>query len=386
MQKAVIIIPTYNESGNIGPLIDKLGELFNKIPASWKMNILVVDDSSPDGTADVVKEKMMKYKNLFLLLNKEKVGLGGAYIRGMSWAVKEINPDLMIEMDADFQHDLNLIPKFLEEIEAGADLVIAARYIKGGSIPKYWGLFRKTLSMGGNLFTRIVMMDGSIHDWTTGFRAVKPWVFLKVKDKITELKTYSFQISFLYFARKEGAKIVEIPLNFGERKWGESKLPALEGTIKTFWFVVKTRALDFLRSRFFKFGIVGFIGYIINALGLEFFYRFFKIPAGVAASLGAELAIISNFSLDNLWTFSDKKIEGIGNLLVKFLQFNLTSVGAIIIQGLVVGIGTRILGDELRQIMLVIAIGFFVLPFNYTVYNLFIWKTWKFPFSTSPSK
>src|SRR3972149_8269054 len=138
----------------------------------------------------------------------------------------------MLQMHADFQHDETLIPAFLEKIDEGADVVIGSRYMKGGSIPAYWGIDRKILSIGGNIYIRLLMLDKGVHDWTTGFRAIKPWVFEKVKAKITELKTYSFQISFLYFARKEGAKIAEVPLNFRERKKGKSKMPGLEGMIK----------------------------------------------------------------------------------------------------------------------------------------------------------
>ena len=98
-----------------------------------------------------------------------------------------------------------------------------------------------------------------------------------------------------------------------------------------------------------------------------------------AAALGAELAIISNFTLNNLWTFAEKKISGLKNILWKFLHFNLTSLGAVIIQGIVVGFLARFFGDQWRQIYLIIAIGFFVVPYNYTMYNLVIWKTWRLP-------
>lgn len=377
--KAVIIIPTYNEAPNIGRLIDVLEVLFKeKVPDKWEMHILVVDDSSPDGTADVVKKSMKKFKNVHLFKNPEKVGLGGAYMKGMKYAIDDLKAYLIFEMDADFQHDENLIPQFLERIDQGADIVIGSRYIKGGSVPQYWGFFRKVMSIGGNIYIRTLMFDRTVHDWTTGFRAIKPWVYEKVKDKITELKTYSFQISFLYFARKEGAKVAEVPLNFRERKEGKSKMPGLQGTIKTFVFVTKVRILDFIRSRFFKFGVVGFTGFLINAAGLEIFYRL-GLQTAIAAAIGAELAIISNFTLNNFWTFSEKKITSLGKVIIKFLQFNFTSLGAILIQAVVVGLGTRILGNQFRQIMLVIAVGFFVLPYNYAAYNILIWKTWKIP-------
>lgn len=373
--KAVIVIPTYNERDNVGLLIDVLNKnVFPKVPKHWNMNILIVDDTSPDGTAEVVKEKMKKYKNLELVMNAEKVGLGGAYMKGMGYATEKMKPDLLMEMDADFQHDENLIPEFLQKIDDGADLVVGSRYMKGGSIPKYWGLSRKIISIGGNIFIRTMMLDTKIHDWTTGFRALKPWVFEKVKNSITELKTYSFQTSFLYFARKVGAKVSEVPLNFKERKRGKSKLPGIEGTLKTFWFVIKVRFIDLISSRFFKFGVVGFIGYLVTALSIFILSRTTLVEWGVWA-LATEFAIISNFTLNNLWTFKDVKISGTKQMVSKFLQFNFTSLGALLIQTVAGTIGVYFFGTNSRQLLLPFIVLFLVMPYNFILYNLVIWKT-----------
>lgn len=380
MEKAVVIIPTYNERGNIEPLIDVLQKVFKKVPEKWEMHLLFVDDSSPDGTADAIRSQMQTYKNIHLFLNKEKVGLGGAYMKGMAYAIEKLQAGLLFEFDADLQHDPELIPQFLQKVEDGADLVLGSRYMKGGSIPRYWGLMRKFLSIGGNIFIRVMMLDRKIHDWTTGFRALRPWVFAKVKDKITELKTYSFQISFLYHARQAGAKIEEVPLNFGERKWGESKLPGFEGSLKTFWFVIKTRAFDFFHSRFFRFGTVGFIGYLVNALFLNLFAKI-GFPEWGSWALSTELAIISNFTLNNLWTFKSEKITGLPRIANKFFQFNLTSAGALIIQTVLGTLGVKLLGPQYRQILLPLIVVFAVLPYNYLMYNLVIWKTWKLPWN-----
>src|SRR3972149_8129099 len=155
--KAVIIIPTYNEAENIGRLIDVLENLFKeKVPSKWNMHILVVDDTSPDGTSDVVKKYMKKFNNVHLFLNKEKVGLGGAYMKGMRYAIDNLKAELMLQMDADFQHDETLIPAFLEKIDEGADVVIGSRYMKGGSIPAYWGIDRKILSIDSNVCIRLL--------------------------------------------------------------------------------------------------------------------------------------------------------------------------------------------------------------------------------------
>jgi len=378
MEKVVMIIPTYNERGNIEPLVDILQKVFKKVPSQWEMHILFVDDSSPDGTADIVRKKMEKFGNVHLFLNKEKVGLGGAYMKGMTYAIAELKADVIFEFDADFQHDPELIPNFLKKIENGADLVLGSRYMKGGSIPRYWGLMRKILSVGGNFYIRTLMLDRKIHDWTTGYRALRPWVFEKVKGKITELKTYTFQISFLYYARQVDAKIAEVPLNFAERRWGESKMPGLESMIKTFWFVTRTRILDFIHSRFFKFGIVGFTGFLVN-FGFLRLFRSLGLTETLSWLFSTELAIINNYAFNNLWTFSEKKISGLKNTLLKFMQFNLTSAGALAIQSVFGPLGVKLVGVKYDALVLAFVVIFLVLPFNYAMYNLFIWKTWRLP-------
>lgn len=371
-----MVIPTYNERGNIEPLVDILQKVFKKVPSQWEMHILFVDDSSPDGTADIVRKKMEKFGNVHLFLNKEKVGLGGAYMKGMTYAIAELKADVIFEFDADFQHDPELVPNFLKEIENGADLVLGSRYMKGGSIPRYWSLMRKILSVGGNFYIRTLMLDRKIHDWTTGYRALRPWVFEKVKGKITELKTYTFQISFLYYARQVDAKIAEVPLNFAERRWGESKMPGLESMIKTFWFVTQTRILDFIHSRFFKFGIVGFTGFLVN-FGFLRLFRSLGLTETLSWLFSTEMAIINNYVFNNLWTFSEKKIGGIKNTLAKFLQFNLTSAGALAIQSVFGPLGVKLVGVKYDALVLAFVVAFIVLPYNYLMYNLVIWKTWK---------
>ena len=148
------------------------------------MQILVVDDSSPDGTAEVVLNLQKKYSFLQLLVNKKKAGLGSAYLKGMDQAFNHLGADLVFEFDADLSHDPAIMPLMLKEIERGSDLVLGSRYIAGGSIPQNWGLHRKFLSVFGNLFIRLVMWDFSIKDWTTGYRAIKKEVYQAVANEL----------------------------------------------------------------------------------------------------------------------------------------------------------------------------------------------------------
>ena len=170
--KVVVIMPAYNEAENIGPMIEELfGKEFPQIK-SVEMHLLVVDDFSPDGTGDIVKKYQSKYPNLHLL-QKQKEGLGWAYIRGMQYAMFKLGADAVMEMDADFQHP----PRFVKDMVAaylnGADYVIGSRYIKGGSIPKEWAFSRKFVSYFGNLFIRLALLKPKIHDLTTGFRLTR---------------------------------------------------------------------------------------------------------------------------------------------------------------------------------------------------------------------
>lgn len=371
MKKAVVIIPTYNERENIGRLIEVLEGIFKKV-VGWEIAILVVDDSSPDGTADEVRMMMKAFENVHLFLNKQKMGLGGAYMAGMKEAFEKLKAEVVFEFDADFSHDPKKIPEFLEKIDGGCDMVLGSRYVSGGSIPDNWGWHRKFLSRGGNLFINVVMFDFSIRDWTTGYRAIRKWVYKAVQGKITEFKGYTFQISFLYFARKVGAKVAEVPINFVDRTHGKTKL-GFEYIKYTLLFIVTMRLKEILTPQFIKFCVVGFIGFIVNSVGLEVFYRLGLTP-GLAAAVGAEGAIISNFTLNNIWTFKEKQITEMGKLVSKFVQFNITSGGALVIQAVVVGLGTWIFGDQWRMLFLVIAIGFFVIPYNYFMYTRFIWR------------
>lgn len=378
--KVVVIIPTYNERENINKMIEILEkDIFPKIK-KHEMVILVVDDRSPDGTADVVRKKMKKYKNIELSLGK-KEGLGAAYIRGMKYAMEKMKADAVIEFDADFQHDPQDLPKLVERFDQGYDYVIGSRFVKGGSIPKEWAFYRKFLSKYGGLFTRIILFFpniGKVRDVSTGLKLTKVKGALNKVDFSKISKGFYYKTQILFQLVNMGVKIAEVPIQFRIRTKGKTKMP-LSNIVGTFWNVILLRLQEPKMARFMRFAVVGFIGYIINALGLELFYRLGLSP-GPAAAIGAEMAIISNFTLNNLWTFAEKRITGLKKIFWKFLQFNLTSLGALIIQGVVVGGLAYFFGDQWRQIYLVIAIGFFVIPYNYSMYNIFIWKTWKIPF------
>jgi len=377
MNKVVVIIPTYNEKENIGRMIDVLeDEIFPKIKNN-QMEILVVDDKSPDGTADVVRQKMKKYANVTLSLG-EKQGLGAAYKRGMKYAMEKMKADAVIEFDADFQHDPKYILDLVRKFDEGYNYVIGSRFVKGGSYPKQWSFYRKFLTKYGGLFSRTVLFFPNINkvkDVSTGLKLTKVKNVLDKVDFSKVANDFVYKTQILYQIVNMGAKVIEIPLEFKLREKGETKM-GLNTVIGTFKAIILLRLTDPKTLRFIKFGTVGFTGYLVNAFFLYLFAKIgFREWAAWAAS--TELAIISNFTFNNLWTFKMEKITGLGKLTFKFLQFNFTSAGALIIQTVVGTIGVAIFGAQHRQILLPFIILFMVLPYNYFMYNAVIWKTHK---------
>lgn len=376
--KVVVILPTYNEKGNIERLIQILEEDVLPKIKNHNMSILVADDNSPDGTADEVKRLMKKWKNIDLNIG-EKKGLGAAYVRAMTYAVEKMGAEVMFEMDADFFHDPKKLPEFLEKIEEGFDFVVGTRYSAGGSIPANWGMHRKLFSMFGNLLVRSILMRFWIHDWTGGYRAIRKSVFIKEKDKLTSFKGYTFQVAFLHKAVVDGFKIAEVPFHAKDRTLGRSKIAPFEYITDLLKYVVTARFWELVYSPFMKYAITGFLGYIINAVTLEVLFHKGFHPS-IAGAIGAELSIIWNFIVNNFWAFSKYKITNPFLVLLKFPQFNLVSLGSLVIISSVIGIGTHFFGAEFRQLFLIIAIGLFVIPYSYTMYNIFIWKRWRISF------
>lgn len=248
--KAVIIIPTFNERKNIFRLLPAIKRVIKKVK-NWDIEILVVDDNSPDGTADAVRKIAKKDKKVHLLLRREKVGLGAAYLAGMREAFGKLKADAVLIMDADLSHNPRYIPRFLAAVEKGSDFVVGSRYIKGGAIAKEWSPHRKFLSIFGNIIVSLMLGKNSLTDWTSGFRAVKKEVYKKVRPFISEdkaeFKGYTFNISFAHHAVSEGFKASEVPIQFVDRTSGKSKL-GMEYLLHTPLFLFKTRLRKLIKD------------------------------------------------------------------------------------------------------------------------------------------
>src|SRR5580704_19514759 len=256
--KVVIILPTYNERGNIAALLTSLQAEFRHL--HHEMHVLVVDDNSPDGTATLVREAMQDQPNVHLI-SGEKAGLGAAYIRGMRHAINELNADVVFEMDADFSHNPADVPRLLAALENSADFVIGSRHVKGGSIPPEWSLWRKLNSAGGNWVARYIVGLYGIRDCTAGFRAIRASILRQIDFSALRVKGYAFQVALLHQAVTLGAVVREVPVDFIDRKLGSSKLglrDIVEFILNAWW--IRMRALQ----TFLRFALVGASGTIVN--------------------------------------------------------------------------------------------------------------------------
>jgi len=315
-KKVVIIIPTYNESKNIRDLIEKLHVQFKQM--AHDMHILVVDDHSPDGTAAIVRQRQAQHSNLHLI-EGEKNGLGAAYIRGMRYAKKHLQADVVFEMDADFSHRPEDVPRLMAELDTGADFVIGSRYVAGGSIPSNWGLIRRLNSYFGNVAARYIAGVYRIKDCTAGFRAIRTSLLCSIDLEHMRVQGYAFQVALLHAVSLSGAKIKEIPVDFIDRKYGDSKLglsDIVEFIINVWWLRLQSS------KTFLKFCVVGTLGVLVN-LGCFTLFLWMGVNKFIASPIAIELSIISNFLFNNFWTFRQRKTED--RVRIKGLKFNLVS-------------------------------------------------------------
>ncbi len=215
LRKAVVVVPTYNEAENVGRLLPLILE------QDPRLSVLVVDDSSPDGTADVVKGLPEFGDRILILERPRKEGLGAAYIAGFQWILANTDFEAVFEMDADFSHDPAALPLFLEHIETH-DLVLGSRYLHGITVVN-WPLRRLVLSVGANMYARWVT-GLPIKDSTGGFKCFRRTTLEQLPLDRIKSDGYSFQIEMNYHCWKRGLTIKEIPIMFVDRQVGVSKM------------------------------------------------------------------------------------------------------------------------------------------------------------------
>ena len=352
------------------------------------MKILVVDGNSPDGTGKVVATRAKKYPNVYLLTETSKDGIGAAYLKGFRYALEKLHADFLFEFDGDFQHPPETIPLMLQAMDDGYDYVMGSRKIAGGSNPKGWGFKRLFFSEVGGLAARFILFFPfknffKVTDPTTGLKVTRVRGFADQLDlDFSHLytKSFGYKLQLLFQILKMGAKFKEVPLVFNVRNSGESKIEPQ--TAKDILIVaIKIRWFDDFTQKFLKFGIIGGFGFVVNVLGAKIFKSLLITPEsnlsllnGICNALTSELAIISNFIFNNLWTFAAEKITDPMVLFPKFITFNLSSlITGIVIPSIVIALLTTFFGDHLFLYQIIAIFGL-TIPLNWMVYNTFIWK------------
>jgi len=368
--KVVIVIPTYNEEDNISRLLPALEEEFQKIENN-ECHVLIVDGNSTDRTQEVVLGYSNTHPWVHLLVEKEKSGLGGAYLKGYQKAIHELGAEAVMEMDADFQHDPKDIKRLLAEIDKGADFVIGSRYLSEGGIPKEWEAYRRFLSWGGNIFAKVVL-GVPLTEFTTSFRATRVKGVLDQLDLTSFLSTgFAYKLDLIYRVYKTGAKMVEIPINFGLRDRGDSKM---EGN-NLFDSMRVVLTLRFRESTsFLRVATVGALGAVIDFTFANFL-RVAGLEAGVAATVAIAIAMVFNFALNNIWSFNAKKITGAAPVIKKFVPFVFLSLLPVIFRFFFVTfVVTSVSAGYLAyNLAIAFSIGLGLL-WNYYVYSRVIWK------------
>jgi dolichol-phosphate mannosyltransferase len=211
--RAVVCLPTYNERENLEPMLRALGDK--------GVHVLVIDDNSPDGTGELADRLAEELDYVGVLHRERKEGLGPAYLAGFRHALAS-EAELVLEMDCDFSHDPNDVPRLIAAIEAGADLALGSRYVPGGGV-RNWGLLRRLISAGGSSYARVIL-GVKVRDLTGGFKCYRRAVLEAMDLDAVESKGYAFQIETTFRALRAGFRVVEVPITFADREVGGSKM------------------------------------------------------------------------------------------------------------------------------------------------------------------
>jgi dolichol-phosphate mannosyltransferase len=236
--RALVVLPTYREAENIVEVLERVRAI-HRPP-----EVLVVDDSSPDGTAELARAVGARVGGVEVLERPAKSGLGSAYRAGFRWGL-ERGFEVLVEMDSDLSHSPEAVPDLLEAVEQGADLAVGSRYVPGGTIPN-WSTGRRLLSEAGNRYASIAL-GIKVRDMTSGFRAYRASVLEQIDLDQVRADGYGFQIEMVMLVNALGGRVVEVPISFVDRLRGSSKM-SLAITTEALWLVTRWGA-DRLRRR-----------------------------------------------------------------------------------------------------------------------------------------
>jgi len=307
-----VVIPTYNEAKNLPTLVERVRKSLRDVGHE----IIIVDDNSPDGTGELAERLAKKYGNLKVVHRREKKGLASAVVDGLNHATAPV----ICVMDADLQHPPEKIPALFKEIENGADIAIASRYVAGGGTEE-WGWGRKLISRGAELLARLTIPNiHGLKDPLSGF-----FMFKKEAVGGTELSPVGFKILLEILVKGAYRRVVEVPYVFKERLHGKSTLSFKEH-INYLRHLSRLARASGEAGQFLKFCLVGLNGVGVNMGLLWALTEFVGLPYPVSAVFAIESSILSNFTLNELWTFRRRAGPGRSR---RVLGFNLAcAIGA----------------------------------------------------------
>jgi dolichol-phosphate mannosyltransferase len=352
-----IVVPTYNESANVKALIERLG----KALAGKSYEILFIDDNSRDGTAAAAESMAPRYPVRVIVRTAER-GLASAVVHGF----KNSTSDVICVIDADLQHPPEVVADLLKAVEAGADIAIGSRYVPGGAC-EGWSLTRRIISKGAIFLCHLLLpRTRGIKDPMSGLFMFKRPV---IKDASLKPTGYKILLEILIEGRFD--KVTEVPFHFKVREKGESKLSSKTQIdyLKHLYSLMK-RSGEL--ARFIKFVAVGLSGVVVNLGAYWIFTRVAGLNNYLAVAFSFEASVISNFLLNNFFTFSDRRARGALPFLGQFVKFNIISLGGFLIQE-----GSLWLFNGIIGIHDVVAVGIGIVIATLWNYFLNSWFTWK---------
>lgn len=342
MKKVAVVLPTYNERENIEGFVKQVLDQEKNLPG-WGIEVVISDSASPDGTGEIAK-KLAKINPKVHFVQVER-GLGVGIIKGHLYAIEHIDPDVLAQMDADGQVDVEVLSKLVKTIDQGYDLAIGSRFIKGGK--NLLSPTRRLFTHASSWVSRIIMGPFNIKEFTNSARAFTPKLFKKINlDRLPwKEKTFIIQPAFLNEAILSGAKYKEVPLTFKNRAEGYSKNKVVNYTYDVITYAIDARLHKWgINFPFFqytrraktiiKFSVVGFTGTLIDFAIYNILIGYLHFRPATSKGISTEIAILNNFVLNHIWTFSHRKTNS--SLWQKLTTFNIVSFGGLAIAVLIV--------------------------------------------------
>ncbi|MBI2599387.1 bifunctional glycosyltransferase family 2/GtrA family protein [Candidatus Daviesbacteria bacterium] len=343
MKRVSVVLPTYNEQANITQTIEKVLAQQKNLPG-WEIDIVVADDiRSSDNTEKIVKTLAKKNRHIHFI--KVEPGLGVGLIKGHEFALEKLHPDILAQLDADGQVVPDVIIRLVKAIEEGNNLAIGSRFVAGGK--NQLSFIRRLFTYSASLFYRFIVGPWDIKEVTNSARAFTPDLFKRLNFVRLPWREQTFivQPAFLHETILAGARYKEVPLIFKDRLEGYSKNKVFNYSYDVITYCIDARLhawgidIPFFRitrraKTLVKFGLVGFIGTLVDFLFYKIFINAFYFTPAMSKAFSTEIAIMNNFLLNNYWTFKYRKTKT--NIWQKIGIFNIVSLGGLIIGVLIV--------------------------------------------------